>query len=312
MKTLLKIGTRGSQLALTQTNMVAAALTSIHPNVTIEIIVIRTSGDWSPADGETPLPEHAGGKALFAKEIEEALLRGDIDIAVHSMKDMDSVLPDGLSIDHMLARVDSRDALLFHDRDMRDTAIPDLPRGFKVGTTSPRRAAMLLHLNPYLNIVNLRGNVPTRIKKLRAGQVDATLLAAAGLTRLNLTHEIDKILNPTVFTPAAGQGAVGIERRIDDGQTAALLDGISCLNTQICVQTERAVLRGLSGNCKTPVGVHVRYVGDEITLNAALLSLDGKDIHRADDTFKFAERGLDAAALRAHNHGLSLKSRITS
>lgn len=287
----LKIGTRGSALALTQTRMVEDALKAAHPDLHTEIVIIKTSGDWKPTDGETPLPERSGGKALFAKEIEESLIRGDIDIAVHSMKDMDSTLPDGLSIDHMLPRVDPRDALLFHDRSLKNTCIEDLPDGFTIGTTSPRRKALLLNKNANLNIVPFRGNVPTRIEKLRSKQVDATMLAVAGLTRLNLSHEIDQILEIHDFTPSTGQGAVGIERRKRDTKTAGLLDKISCTNTVSCVLTERAILQALDGSCKTSIGINVILQDDKMIINTSLLTLDGKAVKNKNETFRFKNVG---------------------
>ncbi len=209
------IGTRGSELAMTQTNMVCDALREAWPDLEIEVKEILTSGDWRISDGEVRLATADGGKGQFATEIEVFLTLNEIDIAVHSMKDMDSNLPDGLVIDHMLPREDARDTLLFADRDAV-CAIEDLPAGTVVGTASVRRQAFMLSLNPALRVVPLRGNVGTRIEKVRRGDVDVTLLATAGLNRLGIAGEADVILNEDVMLPAAGQGAVGIEMRAGD------------------------------------------------------------------------------------------------
>jgi hydroxymethylbilane synthase len=275
MSKTYKIGTRGSALALTQTNMVKDALAQKFPDIQTEIVIIKTSGDWTPEQGETRLKEENGGKGQFAKEIEEAMLRGDIDLAVHSMKDMETTLPDGLVIKHMLPREDPRDALLVHDQTGFNGTIESLPAGTVFGTASVRRQAFLLARNPQLDIVPLRGNVQTRIDKMKGGQVQATMLAYAGLRRLDLAHEATSVLDIDTMLPAGGQGAVGIEMRADDTELAAMLDEISCVTTTLRVYAERAVLEVLDGSCHTPIGSHATFEGERMSLRACLVSLDG-------------------------------------
>lgn len=277
MERVIKIGTRGSRLALAQTHMVIDALTRAWPGVRTEIVEILTTGDWRPEQGETRLSETQGGKGLFAKEIERALLDGTIDCGVHSMKDMPSFLPDGLVIDHMLPRADMRDALLCN----RGTTLEDLPQNAVVGTSSLRRQAFLLARRPDLKIVPLRGNVPTRIEKLRSGQVDATILAYAGLVRLGLEDEAASIIEPDDMLPAAGQGAVGVEIRADDAGLRALLDKIHCVQTGYCVMAERAALQVLNGSCHTPIGAHAVMADGRLQLRVAVASGDGQAWYEA-------------------------------
>lgn len=272
------IGTRGSPLALVQANMVKDELVGIGQNIDVELRIIRTSGDWSPSDGEVALQALEGGKAQFAKEIEEALLRKEIDIAVHSMKDMETILPEGLVIPFMLPREDNRDAFL----SVNSQNIDDLPEGCTVGTVSARRKAFLLHKRPDLNVVPLRGNVQTRLDKLKAGQIDATFLACAGLNRLGLAHEITSIIECDDMLPSVGQGAVGIEIRQEDVMRLSFIAKFSCENTCICVACERAVLRALGGSCHTPVGVFATYRDGAMHLRVKVVSLDGKDIWSED------------------------------
>lgn len=279
--TAIKIGTRGSPLALKQTQMVCEALTRVHPDLKIETRIIKTSGDWRPEDGERRLAEDQGGKGLFAKEIEAELLAGNIAAAVHSMKDMPAVLPDGLVIRHMLPREDVRDALLLKDR---AGGIQDLKPGALVGTSSVRRQAFLLAMRPDLKIVPLRGNVQTRIEKLRSGQVDATMLAVAGLKRLGLAHEIDAIIAPEDMLPSAGQGAVGIEIKESNSNILAIFDQISCGVTVRAVTAERALLALLDGSCHTPIGAHAILDGDQMILRGCVASLDGTEIYHDRET----------------------------
>ena len=283
----IRIGTRGSPLALAQTNTVCTALAKAQPALKIEIVIIKTSGDWSPADGEIRLNEAEGGKGQFAKEIETALLDGDIDAAIHSMKDMDSNLPSGLVINHMLPREDPRDALLFKlalKSQVPDIANPlsALPKGATIGTASVRRAAFLLETRPDLKIQPLRGNVQTRIDKLKGGQVDATLLAMAGLNRLGLSDQADIILNPEIMLPAAGQGAVGIETREGDTETAALFETLTCQKTLLCVKAERAALKILDGSCTSPIAAYATLENGDMHLRLKLASLDGQQSFKDD------------------------------
>lgn len=265
------IGTRGSELALWQANKVKSLIDDIGQNIDVSIRIIRTSGDWRPEHGEVRLNADKGGKAQFAKEIEEALLEGAVDIAVHSMKDMETELPDGLVIPYMLPRVDTRDAFL------SDIArnIDALPEGCVVGTASVRRQAFVLNKRPDLKVVPFRGNVGTRIEKLRAGQVDATFLAVAGLERLGMVDEIASVIESDDMLPSVGQGAIGIEMRAIDVDNLSFIGQISCSKTIICVECERAVLRALSGSCHTPVGVLATLSDGLLDLRVAVVDPDG-------------------------------------
>jgi hydroxymethylbilane synthase len=250
MATLLRLGTRGSKLALTQTGLVRDALATAVPALAepgaIEITVIRTTGDTIQ---DRPLAE-AGGKGLFVKEIEEVLLAGRIDAAVHSMKDMPTMQPAGLAIAAFLPREDVRDVLIASAAQR----IADLKRGAIVGTSALRRKAQLLHLRPDLEIVDFRGNVDTRLAKLKAGEADATLLALAGLKRLGLATGMP--VPEQEIMPAVGQGAVCIECRIDDARTRGSLAVIDHTSTAICVAAEHAMLAVLNGSCRTPIAGH--------------------------------------------------------
>ncbi len=266
--TALKLGTRGSQLALWQVHAVQDALTIAQPDMPEpEVVVITTTGDRVR---DRRLAE-IGGKGLFTKEIDGALLDGRIDVAVHSMKDVETWLTDGVTLAAMLPREDPRDAFL------SDIAkdIAGLPVGAKVGTASIRRAAQLCARRPDLEVVLFRGNVDTRIAKLRAGEVDATLLAYAGLKRLGREGEIASILAPEDLLPAAGQGAVGVTCRSDDAATLARLAAIGHAPTEAEVTAERAVLARLDGSCHTPIAALARVDGDNLSLDAMVLTPDG-------------------------------------
>ena len=275
MTVLLRIGTRGSPLALAQATLVRNALAAAHAELAapgaIAIEVIKTTGDLVQ---DRNLAE-IGGKGLFTKEIEEALIEGRIDLAVHSMKDVPTVLPDGLAIMTILERDDPRDALIGPY-----TALADLPYGATVGTSSLRRGAQVLHARPDVKIVPFRGNVETRLRKIRDGQVSATLLAAAGLNRLELAGEAAAILDYDVMLPAVAQGAIGIEARLADARTAAFLAPLDHAETHLCVRAERALLATLDGNCRTPIGGYARLVHDgamnQLTLDGLLISPDGQ------------------------------------
>lgn len=267
----LRIGTRGSQLALKQTNMVADALRAAHPDLTVEIIEILTSGDWKPAQGETRLMEAKGGKGQFAHEIEQRILSGEIDCGVHSLKDMPSFLPAGLKIEHFLPRADARDVFLSAKYKSWD----DMPAGAVIGTSSLRRQAFILAKRPDLKVVPLRGNVPTRIEKLHQGQVDGMFLALAGLNRLNLTEYATRILSPEEFLPACGQGIIGIEIRTGDTRVGEIFDAISCKDTALVATAERAALQVLDGSCHTPVGSYAVLNEGRIKLQVAVAEADG-------------------------------------
>lgn len=277
----MKIGTRGSKLALIQTQSVVDALKEVHPELDIEIVVIQTSGDWKPSQGETLLSEAAGGKGLFAKEIEMALTDGRIDVGVHSLKDVPTYMPNGLEIYHVLERDDARDAFICHTA----SSLDELPEGAVVGTSSMRRGAIILARRPDLKIVPLRGNVDTRLRKLKDGQVDATILAAAGLHRLNLHDEITSYLEPEAMLPAVCQGVIAMEVRQDDTKTKSLLDSIHHASTGMLATAERAVLAVLDGSCRTPIGSYAQWTeGDQMRLRGLVAATDGHDIYRFEET----------------------------
>lgn len=300
MTETLRIGTRGSKLALTQTNMVAELLRRAHPDLRVETIEILTSGDWTPAQGEARLNPDSGGKALFAKEIEQAILENRVDCGVHSLKDMPAVLPDGLVIDHVLEREDPRDAFLsVHYR-----SFDELPVNATVGTASLRRQAFLLAKRPDLKIIPLRGNVPTRIEKLKNGQADAIILALAGLKRLGLDHEAKGIIEPEIMLPAATQGIIGIEMRQNDPKTRRLLDPLHDPLTGLKATAERAALKALGGSCHTPVGSFSVLDGAAMHLRLLLVSPDGK--HQ----FFEEARGAVETVDQARNLGLAVGAKL--
>ena len=270
---LLRLGTRGSKLALTQAGLVRDALAAAIPALAapdaIEIVAIRTTGD---AIQDRPLAE-AGGKGLFVKEIEEALLAGRIDAAVHSMKDMPTAQPPGLAIAAFLPREDARDVLIAGEVQ----CIADLKRGAVVGTSALRRKAQLLHRRPDLQIVNLRGNVDTRLAKLKAGAADATLLALAGLKRLGLVTGTP--VPEEEILPAVGQGAVCIECRSDNHKLHEWLAAIDHVPTATCISAEHAMLAVLDGSCRTPIAGHaVLEAGDTLYLRGLIVKPDGSEL----------------------------------
>ena len=271
-RSMLVLGTRGSKLAVHQTEWVQARVQELAPHVTVTLRRIQTSGDKIL---DVPLAK-IGGKGLFVKEIEEALLSGEIDLAVHSMKDVPTALPPGLDLLCIPCREDPRDALI--SRDGRRFA--DLPQGAKVGTSSLRRQAQLLQARPDLSITMLRGNLDTRLKKLRDGQFDAIVLAAAGLRRLGWEHEITEYLDPEISLPAIGQGALGIEGRRDDQFVRSLLSGLEHAPTRTMVRAERALLHRLQGGCQVPIAAHATLAGSDVTLEGLVASVDGKEIIR--------------------------------
>jgi hydroxymethylbilane synthase len=268
---ILRLGTRGSPLALTQAGMVRDALARAHglqPD-RIELVTIRTSGDRIQ---DRPLAD-AGGKGLFTKEIEEALLAGAIDLAVHSSKDMPTVLPEGLVITAFLEREDPRDVFISR----KAKSIEELPRGATVGTASLRRQALALRLRPDLKVVPLRGNVETRLRKLDEGAADATLLALAGLKRLGLADAATAVLDVDDFLPAVGQGAIAIETRDDDARTRDLLTSINHAATASALVAERAFLAVLDGSCRTPIAGHATITGGGLRFRGMILKRDGSE-----------------------------------
>lgn len=271
-RSTLVLGTRGSKLAVHQSEWVQAQLKQLAPQVTVTLRRIHTSGDKIL---DVPLAK-IGGKGLFVKEIEEALLSGEIDLAVHSMKDVPTELPDGLDLLCVPFREDPRDALISRD----GRRFHELPQGAKVGTSSLRRQAQLLQARPDLSIGMLRGNLDTRLKKLREGQFDAIVLAAAGLRRLGWEREITEYLAPEISLPAIGQGALGIEGRRDDLFVRSLLSGLEHAPTRTMVLAERALLHRLQGGCQVPIAAHATLAGSDVTLEGLVASVDGKTIIR--------------------------------
>ena len=270
---IIRIGTRGSPLALAQAREVQHRLETAHGagRLGFEVRVIKTSGDRIQ---DRPLSE-AGGKGLFTKEIEEALLAGDIDIAVHSMKDMPTVLPDGLTIACLLPREDVRDAFISGTA----ASLAELPRGAVVGTSSLRRQAQVKRARPDLVVVPMRGNVETRLRKLADGAADATLLACAGLKRLGLEHRITAPVPVDAMLPAIAQGAIGIETRSDDAAAAELIAPINHQATALCITAERAFLARLDGSCRTPIAGLAVLDGDRLAFRGMILTPDGARCH---------------------------------
>lgn len=296
----LRIGTRGSPLALWQAREVRARLATAHgvdPEAII-ITVIRTSGDLIQ---DRPLSE-VGGKGLFTKEIEQALDGGAIDLAVHSAKDMPTVLPAGLLLAAALPREDVRDAFI----SAKSASLEGLPAGAVVGTASLRRQAMVKRLRPDLTVVPFRGNVETRLKKLAEGVVDATLLALAGLKRLGRTAAATAVLEVDQFLPAVGQGAIGIEARDSDTRTLGLLAAINDRDTLTAVAAERAFLAVLDGSCRTPIAGHARIASGALSFRGLILRPDGSEAHEA-----VRSGGLSDAARLGADAGHELKKRAS-
>ena len=301
LPTTLRIGSRGSPLALVQAREVLRRLAAAC-GVTadqIEIKTIRTTGD---AIQDRPLAE-AGGKGLFTKEIEEALAAGTIDLAVHSSKDMPTVLPHGLVLSSFLRREDARDAFISR----KAKTLGELPRGAVLGTASLRRQALAKRLRPDLRVVPLRGHVETRLRKLESGEADATLLAVAGLTRLGLLSAATAVLEIDEFVPAVGQGAIGVETRADDAATRTLVAKINDADTATALAAERAFLAVLDGSCRTPIGGHARVSDGVVRFRGIVVKPDGSE------AFEVVRVGSarDAAALGA-DAGRELKSRAGS
>jgi hydroxymethylbilane synthase len=266
---VIRVGTRASILALAQARSVVAALTGGEA----QIVPMRTEGDRL-ADARLAV---VGGKGLFVREIEEALLRGDVDVAVHSLKDLPAEQPPGLMLAAFPAREDPRDVLAGR----RPVTVETLPRGARVGTSSPRRRALLLSLRPDLVVEPMRGNVDTRLRKLAAGDCDAVVLAAAGLRRLALAPEHCAPLDPDVFVPAVGQGVIAVQARVDDQTTLARLAPVDDGATRACALAERAYLARLGASCNTPMAAHARVDGGTLRMSAVVASEDGRRVLRA-------------------------------
>ena len=285
MKAVLKIGTRQSLLALWQSNHIAACLRKQYPECEVVLKKIVTKGDRIL---DVPLAQ-IGGKGLFTKEIEEDLLSGEVDLAVHSLKDMPTVLPEGLCLTAITERANVGDAFVSNDY----ACFEELPLGAVVGTSSLRRKAQLLAARPDLTIRDLRGNVDTRLRKLDEGLYDAVILAAAGLERLGHGDRIKAIIPSDVCLPAVGQGALAIECRTDDAEVRQMLDFLNDQPTVYATAAERAFLGLLEGGCQVPIGVHADVNGEQIKIEAIIAALDGSNVLR--DTIEGA--AVDAVAL---------------
>lgn len=275
MRTTLRIGTRQSRLALWQANWVKGRLEREWPQLDVALVPIMTSGDKI----RDRALSQVGGKGLFVKEIEEALLDGRADLAVHSVKDLPAVFPDGLTLSAVPHREDARDVFISRGGETLD----DVPGGARVGTSSLRRQALLLHLRPDLRVETLRGNVDTRLRKHREGVVDATVLAAAGLKRLGLMPAQAHILNEDRFLPAIGQGAIGIETR-DGTDVAEFVQPLHDRQSGLEVVAERAFLRAVGGDCRTPLAAKASVRPDGVHLDALIASPDGRTVLRGQET----------------------------
>ncbi|HEX8709153.1 MAG TPA: hydroxymethylbilane synthase [Pyrinomonadaceae bacterium] len=299
MKNRLIIGSRGSKLALWQAEWIKAQLALRHPHAEIRVLIIKTSGDVLK---DAPLSV-IGGKGVFTKELEEALLDGRIDLAVHSLKDLPTTLPPGLAITCIPEREDARDALVLRDKaSVARPSLKALPEGAVVGTSSLRRLAQLKHLRPDLGIKDLRGNVDTRLRKLDAGEYDAVILASAGLRRLGLAARISAPLEPAEMLPAVGQGALGVETREDDTEVLSLLAPLEDARTRAACTAERALLRALGGGCQLPIAAHAAVTPDNrLHLAGLVAGLSGETIIR---------EALEGEAAEAARLGESLAARL--
>jgi hydroxymethylbilane synthase len=302
------IGTRGSPLALWQASWVKERLEKKHPGLTCTLKKIKTSGDKIT---DVPLAM-VGGKGLFVKEIEENLLVSEIDLAIHSMKDVPTRIPEGLHLPTVTRREDPRDVLISRS----GKPLRGLSAGSRLGTSSLRRMAQLLEHRPDLEFLPLRGNLDTRLRKLKSGGLDAIVVAAAGMRRMGWEGEITEYLDPEICLPAIGQGAIGIECRKGDGAIETLIDPLNDLSTKVAVTAERAVLRRLEGGCQVPIGAHAVFSSGILRLRGLVASLDGKRILRAEESGppeeaesigeRLAQRLLDKGAgeiLEAIYHG---------
>lgn len=298
MKDRLVIGSRGSKLALWQAEWVRSSLTALYPQIDVQIEIIKTSGDVLK---DAPLSV-IGGRGVFTKEIEEALLDERIDLAVHSLKDLPTLLPDGLMIAAITEREDARDALVLRaDLQIDKPSIKSLPEGTVVGTSSPRRLAQLKHLRADLSIKDLRGNVDTRLRKLDAGDYEAIILASAGLRRLGFSERISAAIATEDMLPAVSQGALGIETRALDARIIELLAPLNHKPTSIACMAERAMLRGLGGGCQLPIAAHAVVSGDRLRLEGLTAALSGDVVIR---------EAIEGAAEDATQLGESLAARL--
>lgn len=274
MRNHIKIGTRKSALALWQAEFIKSELQRLNPSITVELVHFNTKGDRIL---EKPLAE-VGGKGLFTAELEAAMHAGDIDIAVHSLKDMPTELPQGLTLGAISKREVPYDALISPQYKTLDK----LPKGARIGTSSLRRQAQLLHRRPDLKIEVIRGNVQTRLNKIETEGLDGVILAQAGLKRLGLDHQITQVFTADEMIPAVGQGALAIECRADDVEMLDMLSLIDDESTRLAVEGERSFLNQLNGNCQVPMGVHGTIEKGQLTLKALIASTDGKTVYEGE------------------------------
>ncbi|MBS1234684.1 MAG: hydroxymethylbilane synthase [Nitrospirae bacterium] len=276
-KNKVVIGTRASKLALWQAEWVKSELQKMHPGLRIELNKIKTSGDKIL---DVPLSQ-VGGKGLFVKEIEEAMLRGEADLAVHSIKDVPTEFPEGLELAVICKREDPRDAFITVAKATSPIrGFQDLPQGATIGTSSLRRSCQLLSLRPDIRIMQLRGNLETRLRKLDEGQFNAIILAVAGVKRLGWSDRITEVLAPDISLPAIGQGAIGIECRIDDDFTQKLIAPLNHEESAICVRAERALLKRLEGGCQVPIAAYARLMNGKLVMDSLVGSISGDRIIR--------------------------------
>ncbi len=277
----IKIGTRGSKLALTQSKWIKSQLEMHHAGIRVDLIKIKTTGDKIL---DTPLSK-IGGKGLFVKEIEEALLDGRVDVAVHSMKDVPAQLPEPLMLSTFPRREDPSDALIARE----GCTLDQLPKGARVGTSSLRRGAQLRQFRPDLELVPLRGNVDTRLGKLKSGDLQAVILATAGLNRMGLSHVITQTIPLDRLLPAVGQGALGLEVRRGDRETIQCLDFLNHRDTRTAVKAERAFLKTLEGGCQVPIAGFGQVNGEVLSFEGLVAELDGSKVYREKITGKCQE-----------------------
>src|SRR5438105_1127207 len=296
----LVIGSRGSKLALWQSEWVKARLEALDPEVSVRIEVFKTSGDVMR---DVPLAS-IGGQGVFTKELELALLDRRVGLAVHSLKDLPTVVPEGLSIAATPEREDPRDALVLRaGADAAGASLRGLRQGAVVGTSSLRRIAQLKHLRPDLQIKDLRGNVDTRLRKLDAGEFDAVILASAGLRPLGFADRISAAIEADEMLPAVSQGALGVETRADDAQTNALVSRLDHAPTRAAVLAERVLLRSLRGGCQVPIAAHATLDGGRLRLDGLVASLDGTEVMRDSLEGDAAEAAAGGEALAARMLG---------
>ena len=296
MEKTLKIGTRGSKLALWQANWVKSTLNTRHPSLSVDLVIIKTKGDKIL---DVPLAK-VGGKGLFVKEIEEALLNGRIDLAVHSMKDMPSEIPKGLCIGAIPERENPQDVLI----SKKGLLLSQLEPGARIGTSSLRRAAQLLRARPDLRVFPLRGNLDTRLKKLETENLDAIVLAAAGVKRLGLENRITEFLDENIMLPAVGQGALCIEIRQNDPEVAPMVAKLEHRQTRTIIMGERAFLNRLEGGCQVPIAAHGKIDNTRFTLCGLVATVDGKTLIK--ETFSGPEGSSETIGVELADHLVSM------